>query len=73
MFKAIPATPLAYIQIPLGLGIRSSNHSLSTKNVQKLINQKNQHFDLVIMEEFYHDCFLMFGYLFKAPVITIGR
>lgn len=73
LFQASPSSSFAYIKKLPTLGILSSNHSLSTKNVQKLINQKDQHFDLIIIEEFYHDCYLMFGYIFKAPMIKIGK
>lgn len=39
--------------------------------VQKLIHSTDQHFDVVINEEFFGDGFLMFGHKFNAPIITI--
>lgn len=54
-------------------GTTSAEYSLSNENVQKFIHQKHLHFDLVINEEFFHDVYLLFGYKFKAPTITIGE
>lgn len=49
------------------------DYTLSNANVQKLINSENLHFDLVINEEFFHDAFLMFGFKFNAPIVTISK
>lgn len=49
-------------------GTTSAAYSLSSENVLKFIHEKNLHFDLVINEEFFHDVYLMFGHIFKAPV-----
>lgn len=48
-------------------------YALSTKNVQEFITSEHHQFDLVINEEFFHDAFLMFGYKFQAPVVTICK
>lgn len=50
-----------------------NSHALEDKNVQKLINSTGLHFDVVILEEFFIDSFLMFGHKFKAPVVTICK
>ncbi|XP_069690476.1 UDP-glycosyltransferase UGT5-like isoform X1 [Periplaneta americana] len=42
---------------------------LSDTKVQELIHSKDLHFDLIIMEAFFSDCFLQFAYKFKAPVV----
>lgn len=49
----------------------SSEHGLKNANVQKLVHATDLHFDLVISEDIYHYSWLMFGYKFKAPTITI--
>lgn len=49
----------------------SSEHGLKNANVQKLIHSTHLSFDLVISEDIYHYSWLMFGYKFKAPMITI--
>ncbi|KDR22772.1 hypothetical protein L798_15644, partial [Zootermopsis nevadensis] len=42
---------------------------LSDKRVQELIDSTDLHFDVIILEAFFSDCFLPFGYKFKAPII----
>lgn len=42
---------------------------LSDKRVQELIHSTDLHFDVIILEAFFSDCFLPFGYKFKAPII----
>lgn len=49
----------------------SSEHGLNSSNVQKIINSKNLHFDLVINEDMFHESWLMFAYKFNAPIVTI--
>lgn len=51
--------------------LASSKHALNTKNVQKLIHSNDLHFDLIINNEMFHEAWLMFGYKFNAPVVTI--
>lgn len=51
----------------------SSEHGLKSSNVQKIIHSKNLHFDLVINEEIFHESWLMFGYKFNAPIVTISK
>lgn len=51
----------------------TSEYGLKHPNVQRIIHSDDLHFDLVINEEFFHESWLMFGYKFKAPVVTICR
>ncbi|XP_055313499.1 UDP-glucosyltransferase 2-like [Sitodiplosis mosellana] len=53
-------------------GTTSAEYSLSSRNVQRFLHEKHLHFDLVINEEFFHDVYLMFGYKYKAPTVTIA-
>lgn len=53
------------------VGTPSSEHGLRDPKVQQLINSTDLSFDLVINEDFYHDSWLMFGYKFNAPTVTI--
>lgn len=48
-------------------------YAFENSNVQKLIHSTDQHFDIVINEEFFADSFLMFAHKFKAPIITICK
>lgn len=49
----------------------SSEQGLNNSNVQKIINSKNLHFDLVINEDMFHESWLMFAHKFNAPIVTI--
>lgn len=52
--------------------IKNSNkHGLESEQVQKFIHSKNSHFDLIFIEETLHDAYLMFGYQFNAPIVSI--
>lgn len=51
----------------------SSEHGLNVSNVQKIIHSNDLHFDLVINEDMFHESWLMFGYKFNAPIITICK
>lgn len=51
----------------------SSDFGLNNSNVQKVIHSTDLHFDLVLLEDFYHESWLMFAYKFNAPVITICK
>lgn len=55
------------------VGLSTAEYALKHPNVQKLIDSTDQHFDLVIAEQYYQEAFLMFAHKFKAPVITLGR
>ncbi|XP_013100404.2 UDP-glycosyltransferase UGT5 isoform X1 [Stomoxys calcitrans] len=54
------------------VGVWTSEHALNDRKVKALIASKDQQFDLVILEQFFHESFLMFGHKFKCPVVTIG-
>lgn len=51
----------------------TSEHGLKDPNVQKIIHSDDLHFDLIINEEFFHESWLMFGYLFNAPAVSICK
>jgi hypothetical protein len=44
---------------------------LQEEGIQKLIHAKDLHFDLVIMEAFFNECFLGFVHKFKASLIHL--
>lgn len=60
------------LSIPI-FGSGAAAHALGTKNVQEFVRSKNMHFDLVIHEDVYMDSFLIFGHVFKAPVVSICK
>lgn len=40
-------------------------------NVKKFISSTGKHYDLIILEDFFADSFLMFAHKFKAPIVTV--
>lgn len=54
-----------------GLGALTSDFGLSDPKVQTFIHSNNQHFDLVISEQFFQESWLLFAHQFKAPIVTI--
>ncbi|XP_001988523.2 UDP-glycosyltransferase UGT5 [Drosophila grimshawi] len=54
------------------IGQMTTEHALQDVQVQRLIASQDEHYDLVILEQFFHEAFLMFGQKFKCPVVTIG-
>ncbi|XP_055917568.1 UDP-glucosyltransferase 2 [Eupeodes corollae] len=53
------------------LGVRTSEYALNNAKVKKFI-QSDEKFDLIILEQFFHESFLMFAHKFNAPIVTIG-
>lgn len=66
------ASDFQNLQMWWNIGVNTSDHALSHPKVQKLIQMKTSPFDCLIMEQFFHESFLMFGHKFKIPVITAG-
>ena len=54
-----------------GIGEAVCHHVLQEENVQKLIHSTDLHFDLVVIEAFFNECFLGFAHKFKAPLIQV--
>ena len=54
-----------------GMGEAVCHHVLQEENVQKLIHSTDLHFDLIITEAFFNECFLGFAHKFKAPLIQV--
>lgn len=54
------------------VGLLTTEHALQTTNVQKFI-QREDHFDLVISEQFFQESMLMFAHKFECPIVTIGN
>ncbi|XP_060872471.1 UDP-glycosyltransferase UGT5-like [Metopolophium dirhodum] len=44
---------------------------LNKPSVQKLIHSEGLHFDLVLFENFYHECFVTLGHKFNASVVQL--
>lgn len=48
-----------------------NSYAFENANVQKFILSTDQHFDVIVNEEFFADSFLMFSHKFNAPTVTI--
>lgn len=55
-----------------GIGLKSTEHAFRDKNVANFINTTTEQFDVVILEQFYHDSWLPFASKFNAPIVTIA-
>uniref|UniRef100_A0A336M393 UDP-glucuronosyltransferase n=2 Tax=Culicoides sonorensis TaxID=179676 RepID=A0A336M393_CULSO len=53
------------------VGLLTTEHALQTSNVQKFI-QREDHFDLVLSEQFFQESMLMFAHKFQCPIVTLG-
>lgn len=45
--------------------------TVNKSSVLKLIHSEGLHFDLVIFENFFHECFVTIGHKFNAPVVQL--
>lgn len=54
------------------IGLKSTEHAFKDKNVAAFINRKDLRFDVVILEQFFHDSWLPFAKKFDAPMLTIA-
>lgn len=52
-------------------GYSTTQYALNHSNVQKLLYADDKHYDLILVEQFYQDAFLMFAHKFQAPIISI--
>ncbi|KAH8295862.1 hypothetical protein KR018_004803 [Drosophila ironensis] len=66
------ASDFQNLQLWWTIGLMTTEHAFKDPKVQRLIASKNDHYDLVILEQFFHEAFLMFGQKFNCPVVTIG-
>lgn len=73
MYEGVANSPFFTAAILPYFANMSTDHALSSKNVQEFIYRRDLHFDLIINEEIYHDAFLMFGRKFNAPIVTICK
>lgn len=63
---------LANLHLTWDVGLKSTEHAFRDKNVATFINQTDQQFDIVVLEQFFHDSWLPFATKFDAPVLTIA-
>jgi glucuronosyltransferase len=56
-----------------GIGIPTTEHALKHAAVQELIHREGDHFDLILVEQFYQEAFLMLYHKYKAPIVAVGE
>lgn len=54
------------------IGLLSTEHAFKDQNVQTFLKRSDLQFDVVILEQFFHDSWLLFAHKFKAPIVTIS-
>ncbi|TMW54432.1 hypothetical protein DOY81_000424 [Sarcophaga bullata] len=72
IFKMRFASDFQNLQMWWHVGLLTSEYALNDKKVKSLIESKDKKFDVLILEQFFHESFLMFAHKFKCPVVTIG-
>ncbi|XP_067626225.1 UDP-glucosyltransferase 2-like [Eurosta solidaginis] len=72
IFKMHFTSDFENLQMYWHVGLLSSEHALSDPKVKSLIASKDLEFDLIVLEQFFHESFLMFAHKFKCPVVTLG-
>lgn len=53
------------------IGYSTTNYALKHPSVQRLMYADDQQYDLILVEQYYQDVFLMFAHKFQAPIISI--
>lgn len=48
-----------------------NQHAWENANVQNFAKSTGLHFDVIVIEDFFSDSFLMFAHKHKAPVVAI--
>ncbi|XP_030239676.1 UDP-glucuronosyltransferase 2B13 isoform X2 [Drosophila navojoa] len=72
LFTMRYASDFQNLQMYWKIGQLTTEHALQDPQVKRLIESQDEHYDLVILEQYFHEAFLMFGHKFKCPVVTIG-
>jgi glucuronosyltransferase len=71
MFDMASQSPIELTLMMWFMGEAVCHHVLQEDIVQKLIHSTDLHFDVVVMETFFNECFFGFAHKFKAPLIQV--
>lgn len=63
---------LSNLYLTWDIGIKTAEHAFLDKNVAAFIKRTDLQFDIVILEQFFHDSWLPFAKKFNAPILTIA-
>ncbi|XP_054744472.1 UDP-glycosyltransferase UGT5-like [Anastrepha obliqua] len=72
IFKMQFSSEFENLKLYWHIGLLTSEHALAQPKVKALIASRHLTFDLVVLEQFFHESFLMFAHKFKCPVVTLG-
>lgn len=53
------------------VGYATSLYALNHTNVQKFLRADKHYYDLILVEQYYQDVFLMLSHELKAPIVSI--
>lgn len=53
------------------VGQRTTEFALKHPDVQQFLRNSKKKYDLILVEQWYQDAFLMLSHQFKAPVVSI--
>jgi glucuronosyltransferase len=70
-FKMLDLNTFQLLFILWGMGSLFCEIYLREPGVQDLIHSKHEHFDLIIIEAFFNECFLGFAHKFNVPVVQV--
>lgn len=54
------------------IGLHTTEHAFRDKSVTEFIKRTDLHYDVVVLEQFFHDSWLPFAAKFDAPIVTIA-
>lgn len=67
------SNPFFKLNILLWLGLATTEYAFESPNVGRFMKEEGLGYDLVIAEQFAQEAFLMFGYKYRAPIVTISE
>lgn len=70
--NTLDSLPEQIVFVMMIMGEKFLEPTFSNPSVQKLINDPNEKFDLVIVEQFIIDAIKGFGYHYKAPLVALS-
>ncbi|XP_067624755.1 UDP-glucosyltransferase 2-like isoform X2 [Eurosta solidaginis] len=72
IFQMRYASDFQNLQMYWKVGLLTTEHALNDPKVKSLIASNHLHFDVMVMEQFFHESMILFAQKFKCPVVTLG-
>lgn len=62
------------LDVVIKMGLATTENGLQTEGVKKLVHAGSEvKFDIIIVEAFFQEAFLMFAHKFKCPVVAVSK